>query len=209
MPKARRKKSWGLSDPQKVQSNTYCFDLPILQTKVPLIPEPLQSLSLFRPHKVHCSSTVAPHSESCPGCPVFSHPSRRYRIASHVLPIQLWPAASVLSCECAGSGRRWKLRQIRANLANRPSGIKWLIVFCLLLVLLSTAVQALHIDTRANDELKDCPFCQVATATAIAILVVLLYAVSRTFVFITISEETEAIAPFDVCTLFSRPPPLA
>jgi hypothetical protein len=101
------------------------------------------------------------------------------------------------------------VRQIRANLANRPSAIKWLIVFCLLLVLLSTAVQALHIDSRATEDLKDCPFCQVATATAIAILVVLLYAVYRTAVFITVSEDTEAIAPFDLSTLFSRPPPLA
>lgn len=101
------------------------------------------------------------------------------------------------------------VRQIRANLANRPTAVKWLIAFCLLLVLLSTAVQALHIDTRSTDELKDCPFCQVATATAIAILVVLLYTVYRTAVFITLSEDTEAIASFDVFTLFSRPPPLA
>jgi hypothetical protein len=101
------------------------------------------------------------------------------------------------------------VRQIRANLVNRPTAIKWLIGFCLLLVLLSTAVQALHVDSRATEDLKDCPFCQVATATTIAILVVLLYAVYRTVVFITLSEDAEAIAPFDVCTLFSRPPPLA
>ena len=101
------------------------------------------------------------------------------------------------------------VKQIRANLAHRPTAVKWLIAFCLLLVLLSTAVQALHIDTRATEDLKDCPFCQVATATVIAILVVLLYTVYRTAVFITLSEDTEAIASFDVFTLFSRPPPLA
>jgi hypothetical protein len=101
------------------------------------------------------------------------------------------------------------VRQFRANLANRPRAVKCLIAFCLLLVLLSTAVQALHIDSRGTDDLKDCPFCQVATATAIAIVVVLLYTVYRTVVFITLSEETDAIASFDVFTLFSRPPPLA
>jgi DNA-binding helix-hairpin-helix protein with protein kinase domain len=101
------------------------------------------------------------------------------------------------------------LKNLRANLANRPTAVQWLIAFCLLLVLLSTAVQALHIDSRATEDLKDCPFCQVATATAIAILVVLLYAVYRTAVFINLSEDTEAIASFDIFTLFSRPPPLA
>jgi hypothetical protein len=128
-----------------------------------------------------------------------------------------WPKDSALPYSFCANMRVLQFRQerakavkwVRANLANRPIAVKWLIAFCLLLVLLSTAVQALHIDSRATEDLKDCPFCQVATATVIAILVVLLYTVYRTAVFITLSEDTEAIASFDVFTLFSRPPPLA
>jgi len=98
----------------------------------------------------------------------------------------------------------------RSNFAQSSRAMKWLIALCLLLVLLSVAVQAFHIHPDgSNDELKNCPFCHVATATALAVLVVFFLAVQRATSFVACSEDADAIASFDVFTLFSRPPPLA
>ena len=89
--------------------------------------------------------------------------------------------------------------------------MKWLIALCLLLMLVSAVVQAVHSHpTLTDNELKECPFCQVATAGAIALIVVLLYTVRFRATSFTIDfEDAEAIVPIDTFDLFSRPPPLA
>jgi len=101
--------------------------------------------------------------------------------------------------------------RMQQKIAGPRQTVKWLIALCLLLMLVSAVVQAVHSHpTLTANELKDCPFCQVATATTIAVLVVLLYAVrlQRT-AFVADCEEAQAIAPFDTFNLFSRPPPTA
>jgi hypothetical protein len=88
--------------------------------------------------------------------------------------------------------------------------MKWLFLLCLLLIVMSAFVQAVHMHhPGATDEIKDCPFCQIATATIVVALVVLLYFVEGTAAFVAFAEQTEAKTVFRCLTLFSRPPPLA
>ena len=101
--------------------------------------------------------------------------------------------------------------RLQEKIARSRQSVKWLIALCLLLMLVSAVVQAVHSHPDLTDnDLKDCPFCQVATAGAIAVLVVLLYTVRlQRRAFIVDCEDAQAIAPFDTFNLFSRPPPLA
>lgn len=101
-----------------------------------------------------------------------------------------------------------KLRQ--TYFANSSRTMKWLIAVCLLLILVSAFIQAVHIHPAGStDELKDCPFCQVASAAVLAVMVVLLYFILGTTAFVTFAEEPEAKQVFRSATLYSRPPPLA
>ena len=102
--------------------------------------------------------------------------------------------------------------RLQRKIAGGPCHVvKWLVALCLLLMLVSAVAQAVHTHpTLTDNELKDCPFCQVATASAFAVLVVFLYILRlRTTTFIVDCEDAEAIAPFDTFNLFCRPPPLA
>ena len=88
--------------------------------------------------------------------------------------------------------------------------MKWLISLCLLLILMSALVQVLHVHAAgSNDEIKDCAFCQVATATVVALLVVLLYFVLGTTAFVAFAQPAQVKTVFRSFTLFSRPPPTA
>jgi hypothetical protein len=93
------------------------------------------------------------------------------------------------------------------NLKRSSALIRWLIVICVILVFSSALLQAsdLHI---SGSELKHCPICQLATATAQAALVVLLYFVVRATVFVGFTDGKAKTFLGDF-SLFSRPPPLA
>jgi hypothetical protein len=74
----------------------------------------------------------------------------------------------------------------------------------------SAAVQVLHVHPAGPvNEIKNCPVCQLATATALAILVVSLFFVRRTTTYFAASEILVARSVFASFTLFSRPPPTA
>jgi hypothetical protein len=98
----------------------------------------------------------------------------------------------------------------RRQFANSSRALNWLIGLCLLLILLSALVQAIHIHPVGSaDEIKDCPFCQVASATLTAALVLLLLVVLRTAVFTPFAEDSECKPVLCSTSLFSRPPPAA
>jgi hypothetical protein len=69
-------------------------------------------------------------------------------------------------------------------------------------------VQAIHIHPVASaDDLKDCPFCQVASATTLAIVVLLLFFLLGAAILITFAAETDSKPVLCSSNLFSRPPP--
>jgi len=102
------------------------------------------------------------------------------------------------------------VRLSRRHFASSSLSQKWLITVCLLLILISAVVQAIHIHPIGSAaELKDCPFCQVATTTAVAILILLLFCVLGTTAFITFAPDAECKPVLCSSNLFSRPPPAA
>ena len=87
---------------------------------------------------------------------------------------------------------------------------KCLIFLAILLVLFSAIAQAIHFHpTGTGNEIKNCAVCQLAVATALAILVIALPILRRQLTFVFCSEQPQAGSIFGCFNLFSRPPPVA
>jgi membrane protein YdbS with pleckstrin-like domain len=102
------------------------------------------------------------------------------------------------------------LKHASAKFGDKSRHAKCLVLLCVLLVLAAAVAQAVHFHpVSPTNEVKNCAVCQLAAATALAILVIALQFVRRQLTF-TFSEErpqtSTVVAPF---SLFSRPPPLA
>ncbi len=96
----------------------------------------------------------------------------------------------------------------RQNLAISARATRWLICLCLILVLMTAFVQAMHLHP-AGTETKDCSICQVATSTIVAMLVVLFLVILRTIAPLHCVEDEDPATTFASFNLFSRPPPSA
>jgi membrane protein YdbS with pleckstrin-like domain len=87
---------------------------------------------------------------------------------------------------------------------------KCLIFLTILLVLISAIAQAVHFHRiDSANELKNCAVCQLAAATALAILVIAVQFVRRQQTFAICDEKPQAGSVVAFFTLFSRPPPVA
>jgi hypothetical protein len=97
-----------------------------------------------------------------------------------------------------------------SNFASASQARKWFAVFCLLLVVVSAAVQALHLHPAGPaNELKDCAICQVASAIAQAVVLILLFLLLWTTAPLVHSKYPEPALFLGSFNLFSRPPPIA
>jgi hypothetical protein len=85
-----------------------------------------------------------------------------------------------------------------------------LVFLTILLVLISATAQAVHFHRiDSANELKNCAVCQLAAATALAVLIIALQIVRRQQTFAVCDEKPQAGSAVAFFTLFSRPPPLA
>jgi membrane protein YdbS with pleckstrin-like domain len=102
------------------------------------------------------------------------------------------------------------LNTVSAKFVRCSRFSKCLIFLAVLLVLITATAQAVHFhpDASAN-EIKNCAVCQLAAATALAILVIALPILRRRITFAFCSDQPQAGSIFASFNLFSRPPPLA
>ena len=97
-----------------------------------------------------------------------------------------------------------------SNLRSASQARKWFAVFCLLLVVVSAAVQVLHLHPAGpGNELKDCAICQIATCIAQTIVLILFFLLLWTTAPLVHSEDPETALFLGSYNLFSRPPPIA
>jgi hypothetical protein len=97
-----------------------------------------------------------------------------------------------------------------SNFASTSQARKWFAILCLMLVVASAAVQALHLHPAGpTNELKDCAICQIATTIAQAAVLILLFLLLWTTAPLVHSEDPEPALFLGSFNLFSRPPPIA
>jgi len=102
------------------------------------------------------------------------------------------------------------LKLYTSNFASASQARKWFAVFCLLLVVVSAAVQALHLHPAGPaNELKDCAICQIASTMAQAAVLILLFVLLWTTAPLVHHEDPEPVMFMGSFNLFSRPPPIA
>jgi membrane protein YdbS with pleckstrin-like domain len=102
------------------------------------------------------------------------------------------------------------LNTVTAKFVRCSRFSKCLIFLAVLLVLITATAQAVHFhpDASAN-EIKNCAVCQLAAATALAILVIALPVLRRRVTFAFCSEKPQTSNVVASFSLFSRPPPAA
>ncbi|HKW77348.1 MAG TPA: hypothetical protein VJN64_17580 [Terriglobales bacterium] len=87
---------------------------------------------------------------------------------------------------------------------------KCLIYLTILLVLISATAQSVHFHRiDSANELKNCAVCQLAAATALAVLIIALQFVRRQQTLAICDAKPQAGSVVASFSLFSRPPPLA